>query len=108
MPLLLLTPREDIRDTFKLAEAAKELGWQVERASSYQPTPAQYPQDIVLYGEFFFTPLAAQKLSYIVLEPAFDLLEKTPKRYLKRDVQHLTWKEERQIKSSFFEKPADG
>lgn len=108
MPLLLLTPREDIRDTFKLAEAAQALGWEVARASSYMPTRDQYPQDVVLYGETFFTTLAAQKLSYVVLEPPFDLLAKFPQQYLKRDVQHLTLEQAQQITTPIFAKPADG
>src|SRR5258706_14575465 len=108
MPLLLLTPREDIRDTFILADAAKTPGWQIERASSYQPSRSDYPQDVVLYGETFFTTLVAQKLAYAVLEPSFDLLAKFPTRYLKRDVQHLTLEQARQIKYSVFAKPADG
>ena len=79
MPFLLLTPREDIQDTFKLADAATALGWRVERASSYQPTRADYPQDdIVLYGETFFTTLVGQKLALIILEPPFDLLYVLP------------------------------
>src|SRR5579871_6477639 len=99
MPLLLLTPREDIADTFRLADAAKDLGWQAERASSYQPTRNEYPQDVVLYGETFFTTLVAQKLSYFVLEPEFDLLAKFPRRYLKRDIQRLTLEQARQVKT---------
>src|SRR5258708_7443210 len=108
MPLLLLTPREDIADTFRLADAAKQAGWQVERASTYQPTKNQYPQDVVLYGETFFTTLVAQKLGYIILEPAFDLLARIPQPYLKRSVQHMTLSEARQSKSPVFAKPADG
>ena len=109
MPLLLLTPREDIRDTFLLADAAKELGWEVQRASSYQPNRSQYPQEeVVLYGETFFTTLVAQKLSYVVLEPDFDMLAKFPQRYLKRDVQSMTLEQARQFKTPVFVKPADG
>ncbi len=108
MPLLLLTPREDIQDTFILAHAAEAMGWQVQRATTYQPNREQYPRDVVLYGETFFTTLVAQKLGYIVLEPDFDLLAKFPARYLKRDVQLMVYGEAQQLKTSFFAKPADG
>jgi hypothetical protein len=108
MPLLLLTPREDIADTFKLADAAQQLGWQAERVSSYQPSRTQYPQDIVLYGETFFTTLVSQKLSYVILEPDFDLLPKFPSHFLKREIRQMTLEEARQLKSPVFAKPADG
>jgi hypothetical protein len=109
MSLLLLTPRDDIHDTFKLADAAKSIGWEVERATTYQPTPEQYPRDdIVLYGETFFTTLVAQKLGYAVLEPPFDLLARIPQQLLSRNIQYTTLEVARQIPTAVFAKPADG
>jgi hypothetical protein len=109
MPFLLLTPREDIRDSFRLAEAARQRGWRVERVSSYQPNREQYPEnDIVFWGETFFTTLVSQRLTYVILEPDFDQLAKFPPVYLKRDVQVTTLEEARRISTALFAKPADG
>ncbi len=109
MPFLLLTPREDIRDSSRLADAARQLGWRVERVSSYQPSREQYPEnDIVFWGETFFTTLVSGRLTYAILEPDFDQLATFPAVYLKRDVQVMTLEAARQIGTPIFAKPADG
>jgi hypothetical protein len=108
MPHLLLTPRDDIQDTFKLADAAKQLGWKVERSTNYRPSPSDDTDDIVLYGETLFTTLAAKSLGYAILEPDFDLLARIPETYLRRRAQRITLAEALHLNEPFFGKPADG
>jgi hypothetical protein len=107
-PTLILSPRYT-PDSAALWKAALELGWSVERLSSYRVPEYLHDADALIYGEGLFASIVAESLSIALLEPPVDWLTRLPYHYLQRAVRYTTLSEIRAtLQSPLFVKPGDG
>ncbi|MDN3576152.1 ATP-grasp domain-containing protein [Chitinimonas viridis] len=85
-PTLILTPRYT-EDAQALWRAANQLGWHVERLSSWR-IPETYLSlfEPVLYLEALFGPTLAEQMGVTLLNPPEDWLVGLPDRYRKRQI----------------------
>ena len=78
MPVLVLSPRYS-PDSRKLAKAADEAGWNVERLHSWHiPDSLRERKDIVIYGEHLFGEFLQEWLGIHIVDPPDDLLQALP------------------------------
>lgn len=108
MDLLLMTPRKDVKYTDVLVKAAINAGWNTERSQGYLPSPYDYNENIVLYGEPLFVSRAADSLEYEIIEPPFAMIAKLPAQYVKRTAERKTMHEAKQRTDAFFAVSRDG
>ncbi len=105
MPTLILTPRFT-EDAQALWRAAGQLGWHVERLTSWRiPDELRTVYDPVLYLEAMFGPTLAEQLGLRLLEPAIDWLPCLPEEFRKRWVSLMPLRIARQLAGPAFIKP---
>lgn len=105
MPTLILTPRFT-EDAQALWRAAGQLGWRVERLTSWRvPESVRAAPDPVLYLEAMFGPTLAEQFGLRLLEPAVDWLPRLPDEYRKRRVELSTLRAARERSEPAFVKP---
>jgi hypothetical protein len=105
MPTLILTPRFT-EDAQALWRAAGQLGWQVERLTSWRvPDELVSVAEPVLYLESLFGPSLAEQFGLKLLEPAVDWLPRLPDEYRKRHVSIMPLRTARQLPNPAFMKP---
>ncbi|MGL6076858.1 MAG: ATP-grasp domain-containing protein [Fimbriiglobus sp.] len=105
MPTLILTPRFT-EDSQALWRAATELGWRVERLSSWRvPEELRGVERPVLYLEALFGPNLAEDFGLRLLEPPVDWLPRLPSEYRQRQVESMTFQEARLLQQPAFIKP---
>src|SRR5438132_7923079 len=105
MPTLILTPRFT-EDAQALWRAAGQLGWGVERLTSWRvPEELRSVPDPVLYLEALFGPTLAEQLGVRLLEPAADWLPRLPEEFRKRRVSLTTLRAARALAEPAFVKP---
>jgi hypothetical protein len=105
MPTLILTPRYT-EDTQALWRAAGELGWSVERLTSWRvPDELRTVPDPVMYLEALVGPTIAQQFGLRLLEPAVDWLPRLPDEFRKRQVSLMPLRVARQLPGPAFIKP---
>jgi hypothetical protein len=105
MPTLILTPRFT-EDAQALWRAAGQLGWRVERLTSWRvPEGLRAAPDPVLYLEAMFGPTLAEQFGLRLLEPAVDWLPRLPDEYRKRRVGLTTLRAARSLPGPVFIKP---
>lgn len=106
MPTLILTPRFT-EDAQALWRAAGQLGWGVERLTSWRvPDELRSIPEPVLYAESLFAPSLADQFNLRLLEPAIDWLPRLPREYRKRRVSLTTLRAARALAEPAFVKPA--
>ncbi len=105
MPTLILTPRFTA-DSQALWQAALQLGWDVERLSTWRVPEelCNVPQP-VLYLEALFGPSLAERFGLRLLEPPEDWLPRLPEEYRKRRVYLTTLGAARDVAAPAFVKP---
>jgi hypothetical protein len=104
MPTLILSPRAT-DDSQLLWRAAVQMGWEVERLSSWRIPSEFHPDDPVLYVEALMAPLFAAQLGLKLKEPPEDWLCRLPEEYRCRQIRLTTLGEARNIVSPSFIKP---
>lgn len=105
MPTLILTPRFT-EDAQALWRAAGQLGWSVERLTSWRvPKELLSVPEPVLYLEALFGPTLAEQFGLRLLEPAVDWLPRLPEEYRKRRVSLMPLRAARQLAEPAFVKP---
>ena len=105
MPTLILTPRFT-EDAQALWQAAGQLGWGVERLTSWRvPEELRSIPEPVLYLEAMFGPILAERFGLRLLEPAIDWLPRLPEEFRKRRVSLTTLRIARQFTEPAFVKP---
>ncbi len=105
MPTLILTPRYTA-DAQALWRAAGELGWDVERLTSWSvPEELCSVTNPVLYLEGLMAPLLAEQFGQRLLEPPEDWLPKLPEEYRRRNIYRTTLGEARSLRQARFVKP---
>jgi hypothetical protein len=105
MPTLILTPRFS-SDSQALWRAAGQLGWGVERLSSWRvPDELRSVPEPVLYLEALFGPTLAEQFGLRLLEPPVDWLPQLPEEYRKRRVALTTFGAARLLTEPAFIKP---
>jgi len=105
MPTLVLTPRYT-EDTQTLWRAAVQLGWHVERLTSWRvPETLRSVEEPVLYAEALFGPTLGEQLGLTLTNPPDDWLVRLPFEYRKRGVRLTTLVEARKLESPAFVKP---
>lgn len=105
MPTLILTPRFT-DDAQALWRAAGQLGWTVERLTSWRvPDELRSTPDPVLYLEALFGPTLAEQFGLRLLEPAVDWLPRLPEEFRKRRVSLMSLRAARQLAAPAFIKP---
>jgi hypothetical protein len=105
MPTLILTPRFTA-DSQALWRAAIQLGWGVERLSSWRiPDELRSIGEPVLYLEALFGPSLAEPFGLRLLEPAVDWLPRLPEELRKRRVSLMTLRAARALSEPAFVKP---
>jgi hypothetical protein len=105
MPTLILTPRFT-EDAQALWRAAGQLGWRVERLTSWRiPDELRAAPEPVLYLEALFGPTLAGQFGLRLLEPAVDWLSRLPEEFRKRQVSLMTLRAARQLVGPAFIKP---
>ncbi|OWK40781.1 ATP-grasp domain-containing protein [Fimbriiglobus ruber] len=105
MPTLVLTPRFT-EDAQALWRAAAQLGWAVERLTSWRvPDDLLTVPEPLLYLEALFGPTLAEQFGLRLLEPAVDWLPRLPEEYRKRWVYLTTLGQARTIAQPAFIKP---
>lgn len=105
MPTLILTPRFT-EDAQALWRAAGQLGWRVERLTSWRvPDEIRTVPDPVLYLEAMFGPMLAEQFGLRLLEPAIDWLPRVPEENRKRQVSLMRCREARMLTEPAFIKP---
>lgn len=105
MPTLILTPRFT-EDAQTLWRAAGQLGWAVERLTSWRVPDAirTFPEP-VLYLEGLFGPTLAEQFGLRLLEPAIDWLPRLPDSFRKRQVVLMPLSAARRLSEPAFIKP---
>lgn len=103
---LILSPRFT-PDSIALWRAATELGWQVERLSSWRAPIQLRDKQLALYGEPLFAAVVADTLGLAILEPAFSWLADIPDEYRLREVKYTDLNNAREQLQQAFIKPAD-
>jgi hypothetical protein len=103
---LILSPRFT-PDSIALWRAATELGWQVERLSSWRAPIELREQQLALYGEPLFAAVVADTLGLAILEPPFSWLADLPDAYRLREVKYTDLNHAREQRQQAFIKPAD-
>jgi hypothetical protein len=105
MPTLILTPRFTA-DAQALWQAASQLGWAVERLTSWRvPTELQGVAEPVLYLETLFGPTLAEQFGRRLLEPPIDWLPRLPLELRRRDVRLMPLGAARHLAEPAFIKP---
>jgi ATP-grasp domain, R2K clade family 2 len=105
MPTLILTPRFT-DDAQALWRAATQLGWGVERLTSWRvPEDLRGVPDPVLYLEGLFGPTLAEQFGLRLSEPADDWLPRLPKEHRRRWVYITTLGQARALDEPAFVKP---
>ena len=105
MPTLILTPRFS-EDAQALWRAAGQLGWGVERLTSWRvPDELRSVPEPVLYLEALFGPTLAEQFGLRLSEPAVDWLPRLPQEYRKRRVLLTTLRAARSLSEPMFVKP---
>ena len=105
MPTLILTPRFT-EDAQALWRAASQLGWRVERLTSWRvPEDVRAAPAPVLYLEAMFGPALAEQFGLRLLEPPVDWLPRLPHDYRKRWVELTTLRTARARREPAFVKP---
>ena len=105
MPTLILTPRFT-EDSQAMWRAASELGWGVERLTSWRvPDELCSVTEPVLYLEALFGPTLAVSFGLQLLEPAVDWLPSLPERFRKRSIFLTTLVAARGLTDAAFIKP---
>jgi hypothetical protein len=105
MPTLILTPRFTA-DAQALWRAAMQLGWGVERLSTWRvPDELRRVSEPVLYLEGLFGPTLAEEFGLRLLEPTLDWLPRLPEAYRRRRVTLATLREARSLAGPAFVKP---
>jgi hypothetical protein len=105
MPTLILTPRFT-EDAQALWRAAGQLGWNVERLTSWRvPTELKGVPEPILYLEGLMGPTLAAEFGLRLIEPPFDWLPRLPEEYRKRSVRLSTLGEARSLLKPAFLKP---
>lgn len=105
MPTLVLPPRYS-EDTIRVAQAATQASWNVERLEDWIIPEEKSIDDPVLYGKPPFAETIAPKLNLTLKAPALNILYSIPRHFLKREVQPSTLGEARQIKGKWHIRPA--
>jgi hypothetical protein len=105
MPTLILTPRFT-EDAQAMWRAAGQLGWDVERLTSWPvPDALRSVPEPVVYLEGLFGPTLAEQFGLRLLEPPVDWLPRLPEEFRKRRVTLTTLRAARQIAEPAFVKP---
>lgn len=105
MPTLVLTPRYT-EDAQALWRAAGQMGWAVERLTSWRVTAELLSiSEPVLYLEGLLGPTLAEQFGLRLLEPAEDWLPRLPEQFRKRRVTLTTLKAARALVEPAFIKP---
>lgn len=105
MPTLILTPRFT-EDSQALWRAAGQLGWGVERLTSWRvPEELLSVPEPVLYLEALFGPSLAEQFRLRLPEPAVNWLPRLPEEYRKRQVSRTTLRNARSLAEPAFIKP---
>lgn len=105
MPTLILTPRFT-EDSQALWRAAGQLGWGVERLTSWRvPEHLRTVPEPVLYLETLFGPTLAAQFGLRLLEPPDDWLPRLPDEYRQRTATLTTFAEARKLTTPAFIKP---
>ncbi len=105
MPTLILTPRFT-EDAQALWRAAGQLGWDVERLTSWRvPEELRGVPEPVLYLEALFGPTLAEQFGLRLLEPAVDWLPRLPEEFRKRRVSLTPLRVARRLAEPAFIKP---
>jgi hypothetical protein len=106
MPTLILSPRYT-PDSISLWRAANEMGWQVERPSSWRVASYLRDSQPVVYGEPLFAAVVAQSLDLAIVEPPLSWLAGIPYPHRLRDIEHCDLGKARRLAKRSFIKPAD-
>ena len=107
VPTLILTPRYS-EDAHALWRAARRLGWQVVRLSTWHiPAHLLTVAEPVVYLEALFGPMLGEQLGLQLAQPALDWLVHLPERYRKREVQLATLSEARALLRPAFIQPSN-
>ena len=105
MPTLILTPRFS-EDAQALWRAAGQLGWDVERLTSWRvPERLRSVSEPVLYLEALMGPAIAEQLGLTLADPPDDWLPRLPEEYLRRWVYLTTLREAHELAQPAFVKP---
>jgi hypothetical protein len=105
MSTLILTPRFTA-DAQALWRAAGQLGWGVERLTSWRVAEhLRAVSDPVLYLEGLLGPTLAEQFGLRLLEPAADWLPRLPEELRKRQVSLMPLRAARQLSGPAFIKP---
>jgi hypothetical protein len=105
VPTLILTPRYT-EDAQALWGAAGQLGWNVERLTSWRaPEHLRNVPEPVLYIEALFGPTLAEHFGLKLVDPPEDWLMRAPEQYRKRSVCLSTLGEARSLRAAQFIKP---
>jgi hypothetical protein len=103
----LFLPARYSEDSIRLWQAARELGWKVERLPSWRVPEGAVPTDVAVYGEPLFAASVAEQLELALLEPPFDWLAGLPDEFLLRRVEALRLGDLARVAFPAFLKPAD-
>src|SRR5580693_8272286 len=105
LPTLILTPRYT-EDAQALWGAAGQLGWNVERLTSWRPPDhLRNVPEPVLYVEALFGPTFAEHFGLKLIDPPEDWLVRAPEQYRKRRVRLTTLGDARSLQEPRFIKP---
>ena len=105
MPTLILTPRFT-GDAQALWRAAVQLGWGVERLTSWRvPEDLRAVPEPVLYLEGLFGLTLAEQFGLELMEPTVDWLPVLPEEFRKRQISLMSLRDARQLAEPLFIKP---
>jgi hypothetical protein len=103
---LILSPRYT-PDSIALRDAALELGWSVERLSSWRVPVHLEECNAVPYGEPLFAAVVAEPLQLALIEPRLSWVAEIPFDLRRRELQFTNLATARTLERPRFLKPAD-
>jgi hypothetical protein len=106
MPTLILSPRYT-QDSIDLWRCATEIGWKVERTTSWRISTNLLENTLVLYGETLFAAVVSQTLNITLLEPKASWLSEIPFKHCLRNIEFSSLGKARELKHTAFIKPAE-
>ncbi len=106
MPTLVLPPRYS-EDTIRMAQAATQADWEVDRLLDWVLPEEKSVKDPVLYGPSPFAETMSPKLNMTVQAPPLNILYYIPRHFLKREVQPSILSEARKLKGKWHIRPAE-
>ena len=106
MPTLILPPKYS-EDTIRMAQAATQASWDVERLQDWTIPDGNEYENPIPYGKAPFPEMISPRLGISLQNPALNILYSIPRHFLKREIQPSTLGEARILKGKWHIRPSE-